>query len=137
MCQLLVLNLESTHHLDKKRNVLITRPRPFLALFDACLLSQLLLRNGLPLHRNLWQVNRHRVVHLVMFQVILDQECHNFCLWVLVNFTGNRVCPLESSGLFSVLVSVVLDGLEYLCAKLGSERCQGAFLFEVLNYNVL
>ena len=84
---------------------------------EASSLAELLSRNDmlLALHRDLWQVHRHRVVHLVVLQVLFDEQSNQFAVSILVNLAGYWVLPLEARRLLGVRVSVVLDRLEDLC----------------------
>ena len=84
---------------------------------EASSLAELLSRNDmlLALHCDLWQVHRHRVVHLVVLQVLFDEQSNQFAVRILVNLAGYWVLPLEARRLLGVRVSVVLDRLEDLC----------------------
>lgn len=80
------------------------------------------------LHGNFGQVNRQGVVHLVILEVLLDQQGYQTTVRVVMNFASYRVLPLKARTLFRVRVCVVLDGFEDLGAQLGSERSKGALL---------
>ena len=47
------------------------------------------------------------------------------------------ILPLETGSLFRLLVSINLNGLEYLRSKLGLECTQRTLLFKLSNDNVL
>lgn len=80
------------------------------------------------LHGNFGQVNRQGVVHLVILEVLLDQQGYQTTVRVVMNFASYRVLPLKARTLFRVRVCVVLDGFEDLGTQLGSERSKGALL---------
>jgi hypothetical protein len=73
-------------------------------------------------------VNREGVVHFVMLEVVLDQQCDQLAVWVFVNLACNWVLPLEASSLLRVRVSVVLDCFEHLGSELRSQCGKSTFL---------
>lgn len=70
----------------------------------------------LALHCDLWQIDRHCVVHLVVLQVLLDKQSNQLAVLILVNLARNWVLPLETRRLLRVRVSVVLNSFEDLGA---------------------
>ena len=91
----------------------------------------------LALHCDLRQVNRQCVVHLVVLEVVLDQQRNNLTVRVLVDLARHRVLPLETRRLLRVVVRIVLNCLENLGSQLGSERSERAFLLQILNHYIL
>ena len=91
----------------------------------------------LALHCDLRQVNRQCIVHLVVLEVVLDQQRNNLTVRVLVDLARHRVLPLEPRRLLRVVVRIVLNCLENLGSQLGSERSERAFLLQILNHYVL
>ena len=91
----------------------------------------------LALHCDLRQVNRQCVVHLVVLEVVLDQQRNNLTVRVLVDLARHRVLPLETRRLLRVVVRIVLNRFENLGSQLGSERSERAFLLQILNHYIL
>ena len=82
----------------------------------------------LTLHRNLRQVHRHRVVHLVVLEVLSDHQCDQLRVLILLNLLRDRVLPLEAGLLLRVRIRVALDRLEDLGAELRAKRAKRALL---------
>ena len=91
----------------------------------------------LALHRDLRQVNRQCVVHLVVLEVVLDQQRNNLTVGVLVDLARDRVLPLETRRLLRVVVRIVLNRFEHLRSQLRPQRTKRALLLQILNHYVL
>ena len=123
-----------TQKLDEERRICRVSLRQARFLVEVVLANLVAL---LATQRNFRKVNRHGVVHLIVLQVVLDQQGNHLRVRVLMDLSGGRVLPLETGGLFSGLVSVSLDCFENAGAQLGSELAEGALLLQVLNDYVL
>ena len=91
----------------------------------------------LALHCDLRQVNRQCIVHLVVLEVVLDQQRNNLTVRILVDLARHRVLPLEPRRLLRVVVCIVLNRFENLSSQLGSQRSERTFLLQILNHYVL
>lgn len=90
----------------------------------------------LALHGDFWEVDRHRVVHLIVLKVLFNEKSNQFRVSVLVHLARHGVLPLEARRLLCVRVCIALDGLEDLCSKLSSQASKGSLLLQILNHDV-
>lgn len=69
--------------------------------------------------RNFWNVDRLRIIHLVLFKVVSDHVRNQQRILRAVNLLNVGVLPLEAGSLFDLRRCVEFDCLEHFAAELG------------------
>ena len=90
----------------------------------------------LSLHGDLWQINRQRIVHLVILQILFDHQSDELAVSILMNLASSWVLPLETCILLRICVSIVLYCLEHLGSQLCPQGPESSLLLQVLNDNI-
>ena len=72
-----------------------------------------------------------------MLQKVFHKQSHEFGVGVLMDLSCCWVLPLESGGLLCITVSIIFDCLEHARSELCAQTPKRAFLFQILDYDVL